>query len=93
MLQLNERHFLSAAGKVCGNQIGLVEAVGSVDLNCEGARVAETFHPSSPTYCQLALLCSLSAWPDYATSMEQRLLNLRLLYECEICAQRGWQSC
>ena len=47
MLQFNEGHFPSAAGMVCGNQTGLVEAVGSVDLNCEGARVAETFHPLS----------------------------------------------
>ena len=90
MLQSNEGHFTSTSGMVCGNQIG---AVGSVDLTCEGARVTETFHASSPPYCQLALLCSLSVWPDNATSMEQRLLNLRSWYKCEIHVQRGWQSC
>ena len=93
MLQSNEGHFLSATGMMCGNQIRLVEAVGSVDLTCEGARVTETFHPSSPPCCQLALLCSLSVWYENATSMEQRLLNLRSWYKCEIHVQRGWQSC
>ena len=61
MLQLNEGHFPSAGGMVCGIQIGLVEAVGSVNHDFEGPRVTETFHPSfihtASWHCYSAFSC------------------------------------
>ena len=55
MLQLNEGHFLSAGGMVCGNQVELVEAVGSV------------IHPSSidtvSWHCCSAFQCGLITPP------------------------------
>ena len=46
MLQFNEGHFLSVGEVVCGSQIGLAQAVGSVIHKFEGPRVAATFHRS-----------------------------------------------
>ena len=74
MLQFKEGHFLSAGEVVCGSQVVLVQAVGSIITQFESPRIIKTFIVY--TYCQLTLLLSLSVWPNYATYTEHWLLHV-----------------